>query len=383
MLLVCAVFVGGIASGVTRARHAAADTTDAAALPWWWNGKVCDTGRDGASYATGASYLGVQVCAPQPYKYNGGNSFVIIEEGPDPAHVYGEGEWQCVELAMRFMTLIYGVTPYGANGDGVVDNYTPADGGGLVKYRNATPGVAPLPGDILSFSESGHLGHVGVIASSDVDTNGNGSVTMLSENDTDDGWRTLVVTNWVVSGFGRHYATGWLHDPAGRGWGADNPATANWGGITARPGGGYWAVTPNGLVTARGAPSFGDARALGMNAPIIDIAATHSGKGYWLLGADGGIFSYGDARFYGSTGAITLNKPIVAIAPTPTGHGYWLTASDGGIFSYGDARFYGGTSGRPLAHPIAGIARTTDGRGYWLVESDGLTVHAFGDASVF
>ena len=30
-----------------------------------------------------------------------------------------------------------------------------------------------------------------------------------------------------------------------------------------------------------------------------------------------------------------LNKPIVGMAATPDGRGYWLVASDGGIFSFG------------------------------------------------
>ena len=38
-----------------------------------------------------------------------------------------------------------------------------------------------------------------------------------------------------------------------------------------------------------------------------------------------------------------LNKPIVGMAPTRDGGGYWLVASDGGIFAYGDAGFYGST----------------------------------------
>jgi hypothetical protein len=60
-----------------------------------------------------------------------------------------------------------------------------------------------------------------------------------------------------------------------------------------------------------------------------------------LVAADGGIFSFGDARFHGSTGSLTLNKPIVGMAGTPSGGGYWLVAADGGIFSFGDAQFYG------------------------------------------
>ena len=56
------------------------------------------------------------------------------------------------------------------------------------------------------------------------------------------------------------------------------------------------------------------------------------------MAGDGGIFSFGDAPFYGSTGAIVLNKPVVGMASTADGGGYWLVASDGGIFSFGDAQ---------------------------------------------
>ena len=49
--------------------------------------------------------------------------------------------------------------------------------------------------------------------------------------------------------------------------------------------------------------------------------------------------------FYGSMGGQHLNKPIVGMAATPDGGGYWLVASDGGIFTFGDARFYGSTGG--------------------------------------
>jgi hypothetical protein len=43
-----------------------------------------------------------------------------------------------------------------------------------------------------------------------------------------------------------------------------------------------------------------------------------------------------------------LNKPIVGMAPTPDGKGYWLVGSDGGIFTFGDATFDGSRSGQPL-----------------------------------
>jgi len=75
-----------------------------------------------------------------------------------------------------------------------------------------------------------------------------------------------------------------------------------------------------------------------------------------LVASDGGIFGYGDAAFYGSTGATKLNQPIVGMASTPTGMGYWLVASDGGIFAYGDAKFYGSTGAITLNKPIVGMA---------------------------
>ena len=74
------------------------------------------------------------------------------------------------------------------------------------------------------------------------------------------------------------------------------------------------------------------------------------------MASDGGVFSFGDAQFWGSTGGIALNKPIVGMAATPDGDGYWLVASDGGIFAFGDAQFFGSTGGIALNKPIVGMA---------------------------
>jgi hypothetical protein len=90
-----------------------------------------------------------------------------------------------------------------------------------------------------------------------------------------------------------------------------------------------------------------------------------------LVASDGGIFSLGDATFHGSTGAMHLNEPIVGMAATPDGDGYWLVASDGGIFSFGDAMFHGSTGSVHLNKPIVGMARNLDATGYWLAAADG------------
>ena len=112
--------------------------------------------------------------------------------------------------------------------------------------------------------------------------------------------------------------------------------------------------------------------------------------GYWLVGSDGGIFTFGSSQFYGSTGNLKLQRPVVGISPTADRNGYWLVASDGGVFAYGDAGFVGSIpgvglhpagSGLPnsLNAPIVGIVPSHDGGGYFMVASDG-GVFAFGDA---
>jgi hypothetical protein len=74
------------------------------------------------------------------------------------------------------------------------------------------------------------------------------------------------------------------------------------------------------------------------------------------VASDGGIFSFGDAKFYGSTGGIHLNQPVVGMAATSTGDGYRFVAADGGIFNFGDATMYGSMGGQPLNRPIVGMA---------------------------
>src|SRR4051812_26397539 len=39
---------------------------------------------------------------------------------------------------------------------------------------------------------------------------------------------------------------------------------------------------------------------MAVNAPVVGMAATPTGRGYWRAGADGGVLTAGDATFYGS-----------------------------------------------------------------------------------
>lgn len=190
------------------AEPAASDPLPVAA---WWNGE-CDSGNYLGARPLGASYRGVQVCGPRPGADHAANRLVQFFPG-----AWGELEWQCVELSMRYLYIAYGVKPYGANGKDVYANYSTVYGGNLEKVPNATVGREPAPGDVITFGPTvtSPSGHTGVVTAETVGDDGNGTITILSQNDTADGWRTLKVGAWSVDGpaGGLGAVPGWLHSP--------------------------------------------------------------------------------------------------------------------------------------------------------------------------
>ena len=56
-----------------------------------------------------------------------------------------------------------------------------------------------------------------------------------------------------------------------------------------------------------------------------------------MVASDGGVFNYGDAGFFGSASTLKLTQPVVGIAATPDGKGYWLVSADGGVYPFGTA----------------------------------------------
>jgi hypothetical protein len=134
-----------------------------------------------------------------------------------------------------------------------------------------------------------------------------------------------------------------------------------------------------------------------------NVASGSDPPGYWLLGGDGGVFTF-STPFFGSAasdpGRCPANPPqhfmpdgsCWSFAATPDGLGYWiLDAYNGKIYTYGDAVSYGDPSSSPpyagvpseLWPNAVGIVSTPDGKGYWvlLVGASGLgQVLHFGDA---
>ena len=69
------------------------------------------------SHPLGASWHGLVACGPGPTQ---GGSDHLVSFFPG---AWGELEWECVELSMRWMYLAWGVNPYPADGWDVVRNY--------------------------------------------------------------------------------------------------------------------------------------------------------------------------------------------------------------------------------------------------------------------
>jgi hypothetical protein len=142
---------------------------------------------------------------------------------------------------------------------------------------------------------------------------------------------------------------------------------------------GYWLLASDGGIFAFGDAVFlGSLAAENLSKPVVDMAPTPTGKGYWMTTSDGQVYGFGDAAYFGSVGAVDLNKRIQAVASTPSGHGYWLVAADGGIFAFGDAGYFGAASGQTEKRAVD-MSPTATGRGYYIVTANG-QVFPFGDA---
>ncbi|HYT38140.1 MAG TPA: hypothetical protein VEN99_01450, partial [Acidimicrobiia bacterium] len=144
---------------------------------------------------------------------------------------------------------------------------------------------------------------------------------------------------------------------------------------------GYWMLGGDGAVYP-----FGDARGFGApsTAPgrsAVDLEPTPSGNGYWVLDDRGAVDAFGDAPGFGGMPAAVLGPGEIptSLSATPTGQGYWIFTNRGRAVSFGDARFLGDVSTLALNGPVLDSVATPTGQGYYMVASDG-GIFAFGDA---
>jgi myo-inositol-hexaphosphate 3-phosphohydrolase len=144
---------------------------------------------------------------------------------------------------------------------------------------------------------------------------------------------------------------------------------------------GYWMVGSDGRVYP-----FGDARLFGdvslaPGASAVDLEPTPSGNGYWIVDDLGHVFAKGDARSFGDVnrGQLRSTEIITSLSATKTGNGYWVFTNLGRALTFGDASFYGDMLNTPLQGAILDSIPTASGLGYYMVGSDG-GIFSFGDA---
>ncbi len=88
------------------------------------------------------------------------------------------------------------------------------------------------------------------------------------------------------------------------------------------------------------ATHHGDLSAHDLAAPVVRLVSTVSGKGYWLVAADGGIFGFGDAWYPSTHREFMTNIAPILVGEITTailsgsGNHLILAASDGGIFDF-------------------------------------------------
>lgn len=108
-------------------------------------------------------------------------------------------------------------------------------------------------------------------------------------------------------------------------------------------GNGYWLVDALGRVYA-----YGDAPYRGGNVTpgVVAISRRKLHDGYWIVFENGLVQYYGNQyAHYGDMSGALLAAPIVDIVSTPSGNGYYLAGADGGVFAFGDADYQGSVVG--------------------------------------
>ena len=143
---------------------------------------------------------------------------------------------------------------------------------------------------------------------------------------------------------------------------------------------GYWMLGEDGMVYP-----FGDAKDFGNTSlragEAADLEPTPSGNGYWVVNKSGQVSAMGDAVHYGDApaGLMVAGETVNALSATPTGQGYWLFTSKGRVINLGDAAHLGDVADVKLNGPVLDSIPTPSGDGYYMVASDG-GIFSFGDA---
>ena len=115
--------------------------------------------------------------------------------------------------------------------------------------------------------------------------------------------------------------------------------------VTGAPGGGWLEVTASGVVWAGGGANyFGDLQHRPDAQPIavsniVQVRPTPDGFGYWLVGSDGSVYSFGDAQYLGSLPGLGVHmSDVVGLIPFSSGDGYELVSAMEQTWKFGHGK---------------------------------------------
>jgi autotransporter-associated beta strand protein len=148
---------------------------------------------------------------------------------------------------------------------------------------------------------------------------------------------------------------------------------------------GYWMLGAGGKVYPFGnAQHYGDLSGTALPAGVtpVDIEPTHDYKGYWILTSDGAVWAFGNAPYLGGAeDDLFFGERATSISNDGVDN-YWVFTDKGAAIDFGNAGFFDDMSGVPLNGPVLGSVSTASGEGYWMVGSDG-GIFSFGDADYY
>jgi len=111
---------------------------------------------------------------------------------------------------------------------------------------------------------------------------------------------------------------------------------------------GYWLIAGDGMIYNFGTAAPYPQLTCPAGADCSSItggAVTSTGNGLWITDNYADVFTFGDAPFLGGFNSVPISgspSDIVSlVAPSPNDDGYFLFGADGGVFNYGTAKYAG------------------------------------------
>jgi hypothetical protein len=110
-----------------------------------------------------------------------------------------------------------------------------------------------------------------------------------------------------------------------------------------------------------------------LNGQVVALVPTSNGGGYWLIGADGGVFNFGNAGYDGGLPGLGVNVDDV-VSAAAYGSGYCMLRENGWVYCFApghNGQLVGGGAQFSMPYPATAIAEDPSGTGYWAVDQKG------------